>query len=94
MKKKPEPKDDRPSEAASQEAKLLWALDGLIDAEGPVMITSWVAIVEYIDKDGDTQLAPLCSDMPQWRMTGMIDSGREMLVEDYVFADEFDDYDD
>lgn len=91
-KKQPE-NTDQPDQAASQEAKLLWALDGLIDAEGPVMITSWIAVIEYIDKDGDTQLAPLCSDMPQWRMTGMLDSGREMLIDEYVFAEEFDDYD-
>lgn len=93
MPKKPDPKDDRPDAAASQEAKLLWALDGLIDVEGPVMVTSWVAMIEYIDKDGDTQLAPLCSDMPQWRMTGIIDAGREALLDDFFFADEFDDYD-
>ena len=93
MTKKQPDSPDRPDTAASQEAKLLWALDGLIDAEGPVMITSWIAVIEYIDANGDTQLAPLCSDMPPWRMTGMLDSSREMLIEEYEFADEFDDYD-
>lgn len=86
----PKPSQDKPDKAASQEAKLLWALDGLIESDGPVMITSWVAIVEYMDQHGQSELVPLCSDMPPWRMTGMIDSGREMLVEEYEFYDEDD----
>jgi len=94
MAKKGDKEQDRPDAAASQEAKLLWAFDGLLEAEGPVMITSWVTIIEYIDKDGETHLAPLCSDMPLWRMTGIVDSGRESLIEDYEFFDEYDDYDD
>ena len=93
MTKKGDKEQDRPDAAASQEAKLLWAFDGLLDAEGPVMITSWVTIIEYIDKDGETHLAPLCSDMPLWRMTGIVDSGRESLIEDYEFFEEYDDYD-
>lgn len=86
-------KQDRPDQAASQEAKILWALDGLIDVEGPVMVTSWVAIVEYIDKNGESCLAPLASDMSQWHLAGMLETGREMLFEEYLFADEFDEYD-
>jgi hypothetical protein len=93
MAKKGDKAQDRPDAAASQEAKLLWAFDGLIDVEGPVMITAWVTIIEYIDKDGDTHLAPLSSDMPPWRMTGIVDSGRESLIEDYEFFDEYDDWD-
>ena len=57
------------------------------------MVTSWVTMIEYIDEDGDTQLAPLCSDMPPWRMTGIIDTCREILIEDFDLA-EYDDWDD
>lgn len=90
MPKTPKPSQDQPDNAASQEAKLLWALDGLIESNGPVMITSWVAIVEYMDQHGHSELVPLCSDMPQWRMTGMIDTGREMLIEEYAYYDDDD----
>jgi len=91
---KPKPKEkDQPDASSSQEAKILWALDGLIDAEGPVMITSWVIIAEYIDPNGETQLAPVCSEMPQWRMTGMVDAAREMLNEDYLFVSNWDEDD-
>lgn len=93
MTKKGASGDDRPDSAASQEAKLLWAFDGLIEADGPIMVTAWVAMIEYIDKDGEPQLAPLCSDVPQWRMTGMIDAGRDLLVEEFDLA-EYDDWDD
>lgn len=92
MSKSPE-KDDKPDAAASQEAKILWALDGLIDVEGPVMVTSWVAIIEYIDRNGDSCLAPLSSDMSQWRLAGMLETGREMLFEEYALADDFDEFD-
>lgn len=88
---KKEPADnDRPDHAASQEAKLLWALDDLIDAEGPVMVTSWLAVVEYIDRHGDSQLTSLRSDMPQWRMTGILDAARDMLIEEYEYFEEDD----
>jgi hypothetical protein len=90
---KPEQNKDQPDPAASQEAKLLWAFDGLIDAEGPLMITSWITIIEYIDSNGETQLQPLASDMPQWRMTGIIDAGRDMLIDEYEFFDEYDEHD-
>ena len=90
---KPRKKNDQPDSAASQEAKILWALDGLIDVEGPVMVTSWIAIVEYIDHNGESCLTPLSSDMPPWRLAGMLETGREMLFAEYVLTDEFDEYD-
>lgn len=90
---KPRKKDDQPDIAASQEAKILWALDGLIEVEGPVMVTSWIAIVEYIDQNGESCLTPLSSDMPPWRLAGMLETGREMLFEEYALAEEFDEYD-
>lgn len=90
---KPRKKADQPDIAASQEAKILWALDGLIDAEGPVMVTSWIAIVEYIDHNGESCLAPLSSEMPPWRLAGILETGREMLFNEYVFEEEFDEYD-
>ena len=82
--------EDKPDFRDSQEAKILWSLDGLIDAEGPIMVTSWVIMVEYVDKYGETHLSPLCSDMPQWRMTGIIDSSREMLNDDYALLNDWD----
>jgi hypothetical protein len=90
---KPPKKADQPDSASSQEAKILWALDGLIDAEGPVMVTSWIAIIEYIDHNGESCLAPLSSEMPPWRMAGILETGREMLFADYVYTEEFDEYD-
>lgn len=71
----------------------MWALDGLIDIEGPVMVTSWITIVEYIDHNGESCLSPLCSDMPPWRLAGMLETGREMLFEDYVVTEDYDDFD-
>lgn len=82
---------DQPDEAASQETKILWALNGLVDTEGPVMVTAWVAIIEYMDNTGETQLAPLASSMSQWHMTGMIDAGRDMLIAEYDYAEEWED---
>jgi hypothetical protein len=90
---KPKKDPDRPDSGAAREEKILWALNGLVDAPGPVMVTSWVAIIEYMDKEGTAQLAALASNMPSWRMTGMIDSGREMLLEDLIVED-YGDYDD
>lgn len=90
---KPRKKDDQPNSAASQEAKILWALDGLIDIEGPVMVTSWVAIIEYIDQSGESCLAALSSHMPEWRLAGLLETGREMLFAEYVLAEDFDEYD-
>lgn len=88
--KQPKKKVEQPAAEEPREAKLLWALDGLINAEGPVMVTSWIAIVEYIDHEGVTQLAAASNKMPSWRMTGMIDTGREMLFEDYDIYDDYD----
>ena len=86
-------KADQPDPAASQEAKILWALDGLIDVEGPVMVTSWVAIVEYMDQNGESCLAPLCSNIPQWRLAGMLETGRDMLFSEYLYDEEFGEFD-
>lgn len=85
---------DRPDPSAAREEKILWALDGLVDAPGPVLITGWVAVIEYMDKEGVAQLAALSSHMPPWRMTGMIDTGRELLFEDLVPAEDYGDFED
>lgn len=90
MAKQPKKKPEKPAADEPRESKLLWALDGLIDAEGPVMVTSWIAIVEYIDHEGMAQLAAASNKMPSWRMTGMIDTGRDMLFEDYDVYDDWD----
>lgn len=86
MTKKP---DDQPDEQASSEAKILWAFAKYFET-GPKMVTNWVTIIEFIDENGEEQLLPACSDMPYWRMIGMLDSGREVLLDEFEVADSDD----
>lgn len=48
-----------------------------------VMITEWVTIVEFINEDGATQLAAFASDMPSWRLSGIVEAGHDMLIQEY-----------
>ena len=74
--------EDQPDEQASSGAKILWAFAKYVEA-GPKMVTNWVTIIEFIDEKGEEQLLPVCSDMPYWRMVGMLDSGREVLLDEF-----------
>lgn len=87
MTKKPKPDPDKPG-PSKPEDRLIDALKDLLPERNPVMVTGWIAIVEYIDQNGDPDLGAFASNMPPWRMNGIFDTGREMLVEEF----EYDDY--
>ena len=82
-------KKQEPEEPVAFEDRLMQALASLLPDEGPIMVTSWIAFLEYVNEDGHPQLAAFASLMPPWRMTGMIDAGAELLAQEF----EYDDYD-
>lgn len=86
--------EDEAEAPETQEARIIDAFASLIGHDGPLMVTSWVAMVEYIDDDGVARLGAYSSDMPPWRMNGIIEAGQEMLAEDFMYEDEFEDYED
>jgi len=49
------------------------------DEDGPVMITTWVVVCEYIDEDGAASVAAWASDDPQWRINGLLGAAGDML---------------
>jgi len=71
----------------SPESRFLTAFSPFLDAEGPVMITGWVAVVEYLDADGDHRLGAFASDIPEWRVHGMLTSGGELLANKMLYDD-------
>jgi hypothetical protein len=83
-------KSPEPEEPVSFDDRLMQALSDLLPDEGPIMITSWVAFLEYVTEDGSPQLAAFASPMPPWRMTGMIEAGAELLIQEFEYED-FDD---
>ena len=80
---KKKPKNAKPS----PESRFLAAFSPFLDAEGPVMITAWVAMIEYIDADGEHQLSAYASDMPDWRVNGIVQGGHELLASGELFDD-------
>lgn len=76
----------------TQEARIIDAFATLIGHEGPLMVTSWVAMVEYIDEEGCARLGAYSSEMPPWRMSGIIEAGQEMLADEFLYEDEFEEY--
>lgn len=57
-----------------------------VDEEGPVMVTTWAVVAEYIDEDGAASVAAWASDDPQWRINGLLSVAADML--DVAFDDE------
>lgn len=71
----------------SPEARFLRAFDGFLDAEGPIMITGWATVIEYMDAEGAMQLAAFASDTPSWRIDGMMREGTELLTVEHEYDD-------
>lgn len=59
------------------------ALLGMAAEEGPALLTNWVVMVEFIDSDGSPRLGSYASDMPPWRLSGIVDEGHSILLGQY-----------
>jgi hypothetical protein len=87
--KKPKPVPDPDSaQPLSRDDKIIRGFNALIGENIPVMVTSWISFVEYMDADGNQRLAAFSSNLPPWRLTGIIDSGSEMLLEEYDYEED------
>jgi len=52
----------------------------LADEEsGPVMVTGWALVAEYISDDGSANVAAWSSDDPPWRISGLLTVANELL---------------
>lgn len=51
----------------------------LADEEGPVMVTTWVVLAEYIGENGSPGFAAWSSDDPPWRVQGLMAHGADLL---------------
>ena len=61
---------------------------------GPVMVTTWVVVCEYVDEKGSPGFAAWSSDDPPWRVQGLMTHGSEMLeiaMNDYTVVPEDED---
>lgn len=72
---------DRPEPLAPAHEQLPEVIRGLLkdDEDGPVMVTSWAVVTEYIDQDGTPNVAAWCSDDPPWRIDGLLTVARDLL---------------
>lgn len=61
------------------------------DEEGPIMVTTWAVVAEYIDEDGAASVAAWASDDPQWRINGLLSVAADMLDVDEYDDEEIDD---
>jgi hypothetical protein len=54
-----------------------------------VVVSAWVAVVEYITADGTQELCLLQDgSSPDWRLDGLLSGGANMLAEDYADWDD------
>lgn len=51
----------------------------MLAEDGPVIVTGWVVVAEYIDGDGSANVAAWASDDPPWRTAGLLQVGHELL---------------
>lgn len=84
-KKEPDPDDAYP---LSREDAVFRAINALAGESEPIMVTGWMCIAEYMQADGSVQLGAFCSDMPPWRMSGLMEAGYDMLYAQYDFFEE------
>jgi len=61
------------------------------DEGGPVMVTTWVVVCEYLDETGAASVAAWASDDPQWRINGLLAAAGDMLDVDEFDDEEIDD---
>lgn len=52
------------------------------------MVTGWMTVFEYVDESGEVQLVAFSSEMPEWRLAGIVDTGYQMLIEDEEYEDD------
>ena len=78
---------DAPADPPEPQQALPDAIRNLLqaDGEGPVMVTSWAVVAEYIDESGAAGVAAWASDDPHWRIVGLLNVAQDMLD---VFEDE------
>lgn len=81
-KKPPEPDPDE-GMPESREDSFIHGLKSLIGVDHPVMVTGWLCMVEYMDDEGAIQLGSFVSGMPPWRLTGFMETGFGMLLDQY-----------
>lgn len=75
-------------EAALEQAII--AMERHLEGDG-VLLTGWVVVAEFVDENGDPMLAGYArSNMPYWRINGLLDAGPEALA----YAEEWDEEDD
>jgi hypothetical protein len=80
---------DEPEDLPAAHIRLPEAIRDLIgDDEGPVMVTTWAVVCEYIDETGSAGVAAWASDDPPWRISGLLSTAETMLA-----VDEYDDED-
>jgi hypothetical protein len=85
-KPEPSPSPDLPDKAKPED-KLIATLKTLLPQNKPVMVTSWVAVVEYMNENGESDLAAFCSNMPVWRLNGIVEAGHDLLVSEYEYVE-------
>lgn len=62
-----------------------------IEEGNGVVVTSWVAVVEYITGNGTQELALIHDNTsPEWRLDGLLAGGQSLIGWDET-ADEWDD---
>lgn len=68
----------------------------MAEEEGPVMVTTWAVVCEYLDENGSANVAAWASNDPPWRIGGLIAVAGELLdtfVYDTEDEDEYEDDD-
>lgn len=83
-------RDDNPDDAypLSREDAVYRAINALAEESNPIMVTGWMLIAEYMQADGSVQLGAFCSDMPPWRLSGLMDAGTDALYAQYEYFDD------
>lgn len=61
------------------------------EGEGPLMVTTWAVVAEYIDETGAAGVAAWASDDPQWRINGILAAAVEMLDVEQFDDEEIED---
>lgn len=49
------------------------------EEDGPIMVTGFALVAEYIDGSGAANVAAWASDDPPWRITGLLSVADELL---------------
>jgi len=89
---------DSPDPVPMAQEKMPDVLRALLaaDEDGPVMVTTWAAVCEYIDSEGSANVAAWQSDDPPWRVGGLLTVAQDLLDTSslHEYDDEYDEEDD